>query len=143
MAVVARRAGTSRRTHVAGVGGEATVAPIAVDRMRQIFVQLEAAARQVCERCAITPVKCQEATRFARGGAGNALPFHNDGSNATPAQKVGDRGPDHTTTADHNPHAGASFLALPVGRVAKTTADVMWKNESFRAIVRKPKATNG
>src|SRR5262245_45544717 len=109
MAVVARRAGTSRRTHVAGVGGEATVAPIAVDRVRQVFVQLEAAARQVCERCAITPVKCEEATRFARGSAGNTVPFDDNGSNATPAQKVGDRGPDHTPTADYNPHAGASF----------------------------------
>src|SRR5262245_47732419 len=109
MAVITRGDDTSRRTHVAGEGGKATVAPVTVDRMCQVFVQLEAAARQVCERCAITPVKCQEATRFARGGAGNALPFHDDGSNATPAQKVGDRGPDHTPTADYNPHAGASF----------------------------------
>jgi hypothetical protein len=70
-------------------------------------MELEAPARQTIERAAAAPVERQEAARFAGGCAGDRVTLDDDRQLAAAACKVGDRGADRATAADHDALARA------------------------------------
>jgi len=55
-----RMASERGRTHGASIGGHATIAPVAAQRLRKLGVKREAPAGEVNEGRAITPVQGQE-----------------------------------------------------------------------------------
>src|SRR5262245_59049252 len=87
-----------------GIGCKPPVTPVAIDRSIEILVQRKAAPRQLFQRRAVTPVEGQKPPGLTGGRAGDPGAFDDDRLNAATAQKVGDRGPDHTAATDDDPH---------------------------------------
>ena len=74
----------------AAIGGQAPVAPIAAELLRQLGMQRKAPPREGFERGAVAPVERQKATRFAGGRAGQTGAFDNGRLDPAAAQKIGD-----------------------------------------------------
>src|SRR5262249_6223693 len=112
----ARRALVAKWSGAAGdtrIGRQPPVTPVASNGLRQLRVQLKAAARQALERRPITPIQREKATGLAGGGTGDAGALDDDGLDAATAQEIGGGGTDDTATTDDNPHARLQAAATP------------------------------
>ena len=92
---------------VTAVGGQTPISPRIAELGGKLGMELEAPPRQTIERAAAAPVERQEATRFAGGCAGDRVTLDDDRQRAASACKVGDRGADRATAADHDALARA------------------------------------
>jgi hypothetical protein len=74
-------------------------------------VKREAPPGQWLERCSVTPVQRQKATRFAGRRASQPCPFDDDGLDPAATQEISGRGAGGPATAYKDPH---SFIRSPV-----------------------------
>ena len=101
VAVVARVTANAR---IPAMGGQAAVAPVAADLLRQPSVQRKTPPGERFERGPVAPVEGEEAARFAGSRAGHARPFDDRRCDPAADQEISDRGADHAAAANQNTH---------------------------------------
>ncbi len=89
----------------AAPGRHRPVPPIALERARELGMQVKAAARQRVQRRAFAPVAREEAAGLAGGCIRHLGAFDDDDLDAAAGEKIGGAGADHAAAADHNAHA--------------------------------------
>ena len=101
----------------AAVSIEAAIAPIRGKLLVQFRMQREAALRQRREGCPIAPVTRQKPTRFSGSGTGKRGAFDDRCFDTPAAEEVGDRGTDHSATANQYMASRVpAFAGMATGR---------------------------
>src|SRR5215471_15728541 len=96
------RALETLRTCSYGQGGQASIAIVHSQRLRQFSVQLKTLAGEGGEGRVIAPIQGQKPASLARGSAGNATTFDDGRSHATQREIIRHCSTNYSGTTDHH-----------------------------------------